>query len=455
MNRFVAAGVAAVLLWVSVGAGAVAQTSTSAPSTLPPSTTTAPPTLPPSTTTTTAPPPTTSTSLVRLIPPTSVTTTPEAPAHTVPPLPPPQNSAPPPPTPADLDELQHQLDAQARAAALATARLEVLSAEMDLAAATAAHEVAAAESVGAVKVWAEAVEAHRSAQQALARWATAAYVGTGQGPGPISALGDTAVLAERQLRRAYGATQIHAAVESLRRSEAAIVAADIARTRAVDAARVAGESFLVSRLIRDEIAARAEALASGSPLGGSSPLGPTILGKSVLTGPELAGWFRAAYGARTTSARVPIEDLARLYVDEGRAEGVRGDIAFAQAVLETGAFGSGHAAANNYSGIGAFDSCSPECGFTFATPELGVRAQIQLLRTYASPGLTSESLAHPPDSRLTPEGSGVRGCCPTWAQLTGVWATDLGYAPKVLNLFHQMLVWAIAAHTGAGATNPA
>jgi len=42
---------------------------------------------------------------------------------------------------------------------------------------------------------------------------------------------------------------------------------------------------------------------------------------------------------------------------------VRGDLAFAQAVLETGSFG--HALDNNYSGIGACDSCTSE--FLFPT----------------------------------------------------------------------------------------
>ena len=69
---------------------------------------------------------------------------------------------------------------------------------------------------------------------------------------------------------------------------------------------------------------------------------------------------------------------------EGDAEGVAGDVAFAQAVLETGSFG--HALDNNYSGIGACDSCTSE--IAFPTPLDGVRAQIQLLKSYADPSST-------------------------------------------------------------------
>ena len=66
---------------------------------------------------------------------------------------------------------------------------------------------------------------------------------------------------------------------------------------------------------------------------------------------------------------------------EGQAEGVRGDLAFAQSIVETASFGV--AAGSNYSGIGVCDSCTG--GYAFPTPLDGVRAQIQLLRNYADP----------------------------------------------------------------------
>lgn len=122
--------------------------------------------------------------------------------------------------------------------------------------------------------------------------------------------------------------------------------------------------------------------AGGGSSSGSSLHDPSILGPNRLTASELAGWFRSEKGDQH---RLPvgIDTLARLFVEESRAEGVRGDIAFAQSVLETGWFwfpdsGQVRPWHNNYAGIGAVDGGnSPN---QFSTPREGVRAQIQHLR---------------------------------------------------------------------------
>src|SRR5947209_18071481 len=85
-----------------------------------------------------------------------------------------------------------------------------------------------------------------------------------------------------------------------------------------------------------------------------------------------------------------------MYVEEGTAEHVRGDLAFAQAIVETGSFAV--AAGNNFSGIGVCDSCTG--GYAFPTPRDGVRAQIQLLRNYADPDSRADNLANPPSPAL-------------------------------------------------------
>ena len=78
--------------------------------------------------------------------------------------------------------------------------------------------------------------------------------------------------------------------------------------------------------------------------------------------------------------------LIPLYLSEGKAEGVRGDIAFAQSCLETGNFGfSGSAVTldqNNFCGMGVTSNGMK--GNFFDTPQLGIRAQVQHLKTYAS-----------------------------------------------------------------------
>lgn len=75
-----------------------------------------------------------------------------------------------------------------------------------------------------------------------------------------------------------------------------------------------------------------------------------------------------------------------LYITEGAAEGVRGDIAFAQSCLETGNFTfSGSAVTlsqNNFCGLGVTKTGMR--GNSFKTPVEGIRAQIQHLKAYAS-----------------------------------------------------------------------
>ena len=132
-------------------------------------------------------------------------------------------------------------------------------------------------------------------------------------------------------------------------------------------------------------------------------------------------------------------------MEEGAAEGIRGDIAFAQAVLETGGFANDDSVfANNYSGIGHCDTCP--AGWRFPSPQLGVRAQVQLLKSYA---LRRPEYVHDlVDRRLR----GPAGCCDTWGDLTRRWATDPGYGPKVMLLYSSMVQHALARRaTGLGA----
>src|SRR5262245_7661079 len=142
-------------------------------------------------------------------------------------------------------------------------------------------------------------------------------------------------------------------------------------------------------------------------------------------------------------ASVPIADLVRMYIEEGRAEGVRGDLAFMQGIIETGWFsfpGRVPASANNFSGLGATDGTSLYA--TFPDARTGVRAQIQHLRAYADK--TATSCTTPPlhNGCVDPRFNLVspKGKAPTWNQFgNGVWATDPGYALKVLGLYDGLL----------------
>jgi hypothetical protein len=69
-----------------------------------------------------------------------------------------------------------------------------------------------------------------------------------------------------------------------------------------------------------------------------------------------------------------------------------------------------------------------------------VAAQVQLLHAYASRALIPTPLVGQ---------VGVHGCCPTWAALTGVWATSPTYAYAVLTIYKQILDWAVPKRVAA------
>ncbi|HEX6313170.1 MAG TPA: glucosaminidase domain-containing protein, partial [Acidimicrobiia bacterium] len=82
------------------------------------------------------------------------------------------------------------------------------------------------------------------------------------------------------------------------------------------------------------------------------------MGTSEVPAAKIAAWYRATTQV-AYRATVSPEALASAFVTEGEREGVRGDVAFAQAVLETGWFGfpgSVPPGANNFAGLGATDN---------------------------------------------------------------------------------------------------
>jgi Mannosyl-glycoprotein endo-beta-N-acetylglucosaminidase. len=167
-----------------------------------------------------------------------------------------------------------------------------------------------------------------------------------------------------------------------------------------------------------------------------------IMSRSILGPNELAEWFVATRhrGARIT---VSMDELARDFIEEGQAAQVRGDIAFAQSILETASFyfpdgGQLTPTDNNFAGINACDSCPT--GSAFPDARIGVRAQMQLLRVYADANLTNAQLNPPAvDPRL--DQHFLKGQVPTWNGLTHTWATANAYGDRILEIYEQILGW--------------
>ena len=183
-------------------------------------------------------------------------------------------------------------------------------------------------------------------------------------------------------------------------------------------------------------------------IGGASPPGclatgeiaddgtPSIIGPSVLTVADLRSWWASTGRGQPPRLGIDIGDLIALYLSEGDAEGVRGDLALAQAVLETGHFTNSDTAINNFAGIAHYDDAAS--GSAFRDPVIGVRAQIQLLKKYA---LGND--AQLANADVSPNAGAT---ATTWGGLAGTWASADNYWTSLSSVYEAM-----RAHAGTGA----
>jgi len=161
---------------------------------------------------------------------------------------------------------------------------------------------------------------------------------------------------------------------------------------------------------------------------------PSVMGTPVV--PVLA---RASF----LHAMNPLVDLATalnyslLYDEEGIFEGVNPDVAFVQMLLETSFLkfnGQVKGGQNNFAGLGALDG--GDQGLVFPSPRLGIRAQIQHLKYYAT---TLPLNGKPINPRL---GYVKRASAVTVWQLGRTWATDPDYGSKLMDLMSRMVIYA-------------
>src|SRR5262245_28696203 len=187
-----------------------------------------------------------------------------------------------------------------------------------------------------------------------------------------------------------------------------------------------------------------------------------VMGPSILNADQLALWYGKHHGS--VQPKLPalgnnVRALAQIFIDEGAKEGVRGDMAFVQSQLETGWLGFVGSQippdANNYAGIFAFngraglstcafgDSAPSRC---FASPSIGARMQIQLLRSYADP------TAKTAPGRLISAPSDRAGMAPLWEYFGGIsppppncpcgkliWASAKDYGIRIIQMYSQAL----------------
>mgnify|MGYP002512260475 FL=1 len=163
-----------------------------------------------------------------------------------------------------------------------------------------------------------------------------------------------------------------------------------------------------------------------------------IMGKAQVTADQMKSYLKK----KNPAVQQSVLDMIPLYLSEGEAEGVRGDIAFAQSCLETGNFTfSGSAVTlpqNNFCGLGVTQR--GKTGLSFDTPQLGIRAQVQHLKAYA----TTDKLRN---ERIDPRFRYVaRGCAP-YVEWLGQkenpqgkgWAAGEKYGEKILSILKSIV----------------
>lgn len=137
---------------------------------------------------------------------------------------------------------------------------------------------------------------------------------------------------------------------------------------------------------------------------------------------EYPFYYQLGYGGAPS-----INDFCRIFYEECAAENVRAEVAFCQAMKETGYLRFGGAvdvAAFNFAGIGAVDS-SPGSYNWFPDIRTGIRAQVQHLKAYASTDPLNNACVDPRFNLVT------RGIAPCVEDLGGKWASGAGYGYSI------------------------
>lgn len=164
-----------------------------------------------------------------------------------------------------------------------------------------------------------------------------------------------------------------------------------------------------------------------------------ITGKSVADAERLRSYIKSV----RPDIQQSVLDMIPYYISEGEIEGIAGDVAFAQSCIETGNFKFNPATCavtidqNNFAMIGVTGTFLK--GESFATPQLGIRAQIQHLKAYANKESLKQECVDP---RF---GLVLRGCAPyvEWLGMkenpTGRgWASAKNYGYNVLRVLNDI-----------------
>ncbi|KNZ43086.1 GBS Bsp-like repeat-containing protein [Acetobacterium bakii] len=167
-----------------------------------------------------------------------------------------------------------------------------------------------------------------------------------------------------------------------------------------------------------------------------------IMGGTTVTASELVAYYKgtgSVYPQSYIDKGVNLETFVDLYIQESNEEGVRAEVAFAQAMLETGNLqfgGDVKVGQFNFAGLGATGGVP---GFDFAAKygdnatglQMGIRGHVQHLKCYAC----SEPLYQ---TKVDPRWNDtLRLRAISVEELAGTWAADTNYAAKVKTIMNR------------------
>ena len=178
---------------------------------------------------------------------------------------------------------------------------------------------------------------------------------------------------------------------------------------------------------------------SESDLVACTTLGTPIMGKSAASVSSMVSLYNSTGHTYPTiyasKGATTINDFCQIVLEEANAEGVKAEVLFAQAMLETGWLkfgGSVKAEQCNFGGIGAVNATVG--GATFGSVRIGLRAQVQHLKAYASKEPLNNACADPRFDKVE------RGIAPCVEDLNGRWAVPgEGYGQRIAHIATQSI----------------
>ncbi|WP_165248602.1 DUF4214 domain-containing protein [Adlercreutzia sp. ZJ141] len=161
-----------------------------------------------------------------------------------------------------------------------------------------------------------------------------------------------------------------------------------------------------------------------------------IMGKSDCALVDaMVAYYDSVKGSSNYPASVYVEtpsirDFCQTVYEEAAVEGVRADVVFCQSMHETGWLqfgGDVDVAQRNFAGLGAVGGGAK--GASFESVRMGIRAQVQHLKAYATDEPLFNACIDPRFHLVT------RGCAPNVEDLNGRWAAPgQGYGERILSM---------------------